>query len=164
MQEVPVNSEALVKLEKVHIAQMWPNKANGLLPGQYPPMYSVQEMPVSNEDALKLSKVFVKEAIKHDDGKVDWSLVPFEALEGMANVLTFGAKKYAAWNWTDGGGFKWTRLLGSCLRHLFAFARGEDLDPESGISHISHAQCNLLFLAYYIRNKEKFSKDDRNVR
>lgn len=104
------------------------------------------------------------EAVKSDEGKTDWSLVPFEALEGMANVLTFGAKKYAAWNWQLGGGFKWTRVLASTFRHLFAFARGEDNDPESGLSHISHAQCNLLFLAYYIRNKGKDTKDDRNVR
>ncbi len=104
------------------------------------------------------------EAIKFDEGKPDWSLVPFEALEDMAKVLTFGSKKYSAWNWSENGGFKWTRLIASCLRHLFAFMRGEDKDPESGISHISHAQCNLLFLAYYIRNKEKFNKDDRNAR
>lgn len=105
-----------------------------------------------------------KAAIKHDEGKTDWSLVPFEALEGMADVLTFGAKKYASWNWTDGGGFSYSRVLRSCLRHMFAFMRGEDNDPESGLSHISHAQCNLLFLAYYIRDKKKFNKDDRNVR
>lgn len=127
---------------------------------------------VTPEVAEKINKLFtkdgkavlVKEAIKFDDGKVDWTLVPFEALEGMVKVLEFGAKKYAAWNWTEGGGFKWTRLVGSCLRHLFAWARGQDNDPESGLSHIYHAQCNLLFLAYYIGNKEKFSKDDRNVR
>lgn len=103
------------------------------------------------------------EAVKADAGKVDWSLVPFEALEGMARVLTFGAKKYDSWNWTTNGGFQWMRVMSSCLRHLFAFMRGEDNDPESGLSHISHAQCNLLFLAYYIRNKEKFNKDNRNV-
>ena len=116
-------------------------------------------------DGIDMSKFApAKSAIKHDDGKTDWSLVPFEALEGMADVLSFGAKKYASWNWTDGGGFSYTRVLRSCLRHIFAFMRGEDNDPESGLSHISHAQCNLLFLAYYIRDKKKFSKDDRNVR
>lgn len=101
------------------------------------------------------------EAIKFDSGKPDWSLVPFESLEGMVRVLEFGAKKYAGWNWTTGGGFKWTRVIGSSLRHLFAFARGEDNDPESGLSHIYHVQCNMLFLAHYIGNKEKFNKDDR---
>lgn len=115
-------------------------------------------------NAVNQSKQILKiEAVKFDQGKVDWSLVPFEALEGMAQVLEFGAKKYDRWNWTTGGGFKWTRVLASCLRHIFAFMRGEDVDPESGLSHISHAQCNLLFLAYYIRNKDKMTKDDRKV-
>lgn len=157
MQEVPVNPEALVKLcptesaHNQHMALMWPSadlRKDIISP-------TIREVPVQEK---------LKQAVKFDDGKVEWSLVPFEALEGMAQVLEFGAKKYAAWNWTEGGGFKWTRILGSCLRHLFAFMRGEDNDPESGLSHISHAQCNLLFLAYYIRNKDKFNKDDRNVR
>jgi hypothetical protein len=115
------------------------------------------------DDSIAAAKLKT-EAVKFDDGKVDWTLVPFEALEGMVQVLEFGAKKYDRWNWTTGGGFKWTRVLASCLRHLFAFMRGEDNDPESGLSHISHCQCNLLFLAYYIRNKDKMTKDDRNVR
>jgi hypothetical protein len=105
-----------------------------------------------------------KEAVKHDDGKADWSLVPFESLEGMVKVLEFGAQKYAGWNWTTNGGFSYTRVLRSCLRHLFAYMRGEDNDPESGLSHIHHAMCNLLFISHYIGNKEKYNKDDRQVR
>jgi hypothetical protein len=100
-------------------------------------------------------------AVKFDNGKVDWSLVPFEALEGMVRVLEFGANKYAAHNWRQGGGFKFTRLINSLLRHVFAFARGEDLDPESGLSHIWHAQCNLLFLAMYIKDPKTFTGEDR---
>lgn len=119
-------------------------------------------MNMPNPSALvKLDKV---EAIKHDQGKPDWTLVPFEALEDMVRVLEFGAKKYARNNWASNGGFSWTRVLSATLRHLFAFMRGEDIDPESGLSHISHAQCNLLFLAYFIRNKDKFTKDDRDTR
>mgnify|MGYP003472555822 CR=1 FL=1 len=110
-----------------------------------------------------LKTLMTTEAVKADIGKLDWSLVPFEALEGMVEVLEFGAKKYSAWNWTTGGGFMWTRLVASTLRHLFAFARGEDLDPESGLSHISHGQCNLLFLAYYIRNKNTVKDNRRKV-
>ena len=104
------------------------------------------------------------EAVKHDDGKPDWSLVPFESLEGMVKVLEFGAKKYAGWNWTTNGGFSYTRVLRSCLRHIFAYMRGEDNDPESGLSHIHHAMCNLLFISHYIGNKEKYNKDDRQLR
>lgn len=158
MQEVPVNPSSLTnitpeELNAMAIARVWPNAS----------------VTVPKETVNKINEQFPAQdmktsAVKFDDGKVDWSLVPFEALEGMAQVLEFGAKKYDRWNWTTGGGFKWTRILGSCLRHIFAFMRGEDNDPESGLSHISHAQCNLLFLAYYIRNKDKMNKDDRNVR
>jgi len=111
----------------------------------------------------KVSKI-TTEAVKHDAGKPDWSLVPFESLEGMVKVLEFGAQKYAGWNWTTNGGFPYTRVLRSCLRHLFAYMRGEDNDPESGLSHIHHAMCNLLFISHYIGNKEKYNKDDRQVR
>lgn len=112
----------------------------------------------------QLAKLIKTEAVKADSGKPDWSLVPFEALEDMVKVLEFGAKKYDRWNWTTSGGFKWTRIIASTLRHLFDFAKGIDTDPESGLPHIAHAQCNLLFLAYYIRNKDTCNKDDRNAR
>ena len=115
-------------------------------------------------DAWPTSQNITKEAVKHDDGKPDWSLVPFESLEGMVKVLEFGAQKYAGWNWTTNGGFSYTRVLRSCLRHLFAYMRGEDNDPESGLSHIHHAMCNLLFISHYIGNKNKYNKDDRQLR
>lgn len=104
------------------------------------------------------------EAVKADSGKPDWSLVPFEALEGMVRVLEFGANKYSRNNWMTGGGFSYRRVLTACMRHLFSYMGGEDKDPESGLSHIHHAQCNLLFIAMYLTNKEKFNKDDRESR
>lgn len=156
MREVPVNPEALVTLERSTMAQMWPNASEA--------PRRVQGPEIVMTDSLKTQLKDLSVAQKFDQGKPDWSLVPFEALEGMVKVLEFGAKKYDSWNWTTDGGFKWTRVLSSCFRHLFAWARGQDLDPESGLSHIHHAQCNLLFLAFYLGNKEKFNKDDRNVR
>lgn len=173
-----------IEQDNLTVAQMWPNAnlhSGGTIKGHPGPEViiggttndyvdgaTVVITPALrkqlDEAVAKATSKIKVEAIKFDDGKVDWTLVPFEALEGMVQVLTFGSKKYAAWNWTTSGGFQWTRVLASCLRHLFAFMRGEDNDPESGLSHISHAQCNLLFLAYYVRNKSKFPKDDRNVR
>jgi len=118
---------------------------------------------LNTETSQKLASMD-KAAVKHDTGKPDWSLVPFESLEGMVKVLEFGAQKYAGWNWTTNGGFPYMRVMRSCLRHLFAWSRGEDIDPESGLSHIHHAMCNLLFISHYIGNKEKYNKDDRQVR
>lgn len=100
-------------------------------------------------------------AVKFDSGKTDWSLMPFEAVEEINKVLEFGAKKYAAHNWTQGDGFRYTRVLNSLFRHLFAWSRGEDKDPESGLSHLAHAGCNIIFLLYYNRYKDRYNNDDR---
>ena len=94
---------------------------------------------------------------KHDSNKNRLELLPFEALEDIAEVLTFGAQKYDAHNWRKG--FAWSRLLGAALRHLFAWARGEDKDPESGLSHLAHAGCCILFLITH--QAEGLGKDDR---
>lgn len=109
------------------------------------------------------SKLPESTAIKHDSGKANWSLMPWEAVEEINKVLEFGANKYAAHNWQQGEGFRYTRVLNSLLRHVFAYMRGEDLDPESGLSHMAHAGCNVLFILYYIKNKSRYKNDDRYV-
>jgi hypothetical protein len=95
--------------------------------------------------------------IKYDGEKPRLDLLPTEALEEIAKVLTFGAKKYNDNNWR--AGFKWTRVLGALLRHLFAWSRGEDLDPETGLSHMAHAGCNVLFLLTFVLTES--GVDDR---
>jgi hypothetical protein len=95
--------------------------------------------------------------VKDDDGKVMLALLPFESLLEVGKVLTFGAQKYEDHNWRKG--FKFSRLLSATMRHLFAFTRGEDLDPESGLSHLAHAATNILFLLSFMLTKT--GTDDR---
>jgi hypothetical protein len=85
-----------------------------------------------------------KAAMKHDAEKVRMDLLDPAAIEKLAQVLTFGAKKYEAHNWRRG--ISKSRLLGAALRHLFSYMRGEDADPESGLSHVAHAMCCCMFL------------------
>ena len=98
--------------------------------------------------------------IKYDDGKPPMDLLPGEALEAIAQVLAFGAKKYDSWNWAKG--FAWSRLFGACLRHLFAWQRGERQDPESGLSHLAHSGACLLFLLTH--ELKGWGTDDRHKR
>lgn len=100
-------------------------------------------------------------AVRFDQDKTDWSLLPMDALEEVVKVLEFGAVKYDRNNWRRGEGFKYSRVVNSLLRHTYAWMRGEDLDPESGYSHLAHMGCNVLFLLYYNRYKERFKNDDR---
>src|SRR3954467_695645 len=87
--------------------------------------------------------------LKFDNEKPRMDLLSWQALKGLASVLGFGAKKYAAHNWR--GGIEFSRLIGAALRHIHAYNDGEDLDPESGESHIDHAQCCLMFLSDQIK-------------
>lgn len=82
--------------------------------------------------------------MKHDAGKTRMDLLDPHAIEQLALVLTFGAAKYQPQNWRRG--ISKSRLLGAALRHLFSYMRGEDLDPESGLSHVAHAMCCCMFL------------------
>src|SRR5579872_6543918 len=72
-----------------------------------------------------------KPAVKFDAGKYRFSLLPADALEKVAEVGTYGAKKYGDGNWLNGGGMAWSRLYDACIRHLFAFKSGEVMDKES---------------------------------
>jgi hypothetical protein len=104
----------------------------------------------------------LKEATKFDDGKRDWSLLPLDSVEEIVKVLEFGAFKYSAHNWSSNGGFKYTRVINATLRHIFAFMRGQDNDTETGLSHLAHAGCNILFMLYFLKHKEKYiDNDDR---
>jgi hypothetical protein len=100
-------------------------------------------------------------ALKFDQDKLDWSLLPWDTLEEIIKVLQFGAGKYSPWNWAEGDGFKYNRLFNSSMRHFIAwFWRREDKDPETGLSHIAHLGCNVLFLLHYILNGNKFKNND----
>ena len=98
--------------------------------------------------------------VKYDTNKIPLDLLPMAALLEVGEVLKFGAEKYEPYNWAKG--MSYSRLIAACLRHVFAFNQGENLDPETGKSHIAHALCCLLFLMEYETKRERFSKfDDR---
>lgn len=89
--------------------------------------------------------------------KIRYDLLPFEPLEDIARVLAFGASKYGENNWKRGA--RWGRYFAALLRHLTAWWRGQDLDPETNLPHLAHAGCCLLFLMSYQQNK--WGQDDR---
>ena len=81
---------------------------------------------------------------KYDGGKLRYELIPPSALKAMAEVLTFGAIKYSANNWKSVDDD--SRYVGALYRHLEAWRDGEEVDPESSMSHLWHAMTNLAFL------------------
>jgi hypothetical protein len=95
--------------------------------------------------------------IKKDAGKPQHDLIPFEALDEIAKVFTFGCIKYSRSDWAKG--IKISRLLSAAYRHMGKFNAGEEMDPESNLPHIAHAATNLIMLIYLMQNKPEL--DDR---
>jgi hypothetical protein len=95
--------------------------------------------------------------IKDNKGKARMDLLSTKALFAIARVLGFGARKYNPNNWRLG--LSWNDTFASLQRHLWAWFDGEDIDPESGESHLGCAGAQLMFLLeYYLTNT---GEDDR---
>ncbi|CAB4167992.1 hypothetical protein UFOVP1666_122 [uncultured Caudovirales phage] len=98
----------------------------------------------SKEDIIK-SQHATTGGRKFDGDKLQYGLLPVSSLKDVVKVLTFGAKKYEKDNWKyvpDGK----SRYFDAAQRHLWAYKEGELNDPETGISHIAHAICCLMFI------------------
>lgn len=97
------------------------------------------------------------EGTKSDKGKPPIGLCPTSGIVARARVFAMGAEKYGAHNFRDGLAF--SRLVDAALRHILAWKEGEDLDDESGLSHLAHAGCEIDMLLELIETKPEF--DDR---
>lgn len=111
------------------------------------------------EDEIWKKEIEVK-GVKFDFEKLDWSLVDFESLEPLVEVLMFGAKKYEPDNWKKVKPPE--RYIKSLLRHILEYGqrlknkkKGDlILDKESNLPLIGHILCNAMFLAYFEQHKE----------
>jgi hypothetical protein len=98
------------------------------------------------------------EAQKDDQNKVPLHLVDPLFIYETAKGLGYGEKKYAPWDWAKGS-FEWHRLYRAMQGHMMDWYSGEDIDPESGVSHLALAACNLMFLMRY--QHMEWGKDTR---
>lgn len=116
--------------------------------------------PVGQENKAQVTATdqpVLTEGTKYDTGKPRFDLVSPEWEEGLARVMAYGAVKYADRNWEKG--IDVSRCYAALRRHLSAFICGEDIDPESGLPHLMHAQANLMFL--WAMPKIHPERDDR---
>lgn len=88
-------------------------------------------------------------AQRFNHGKLRMDLVPVSAVNALARVLTYGAAKYDPNNWRRG--FEYSVPYACLMRHMMAWQDGEDIDSESGLSHLDHAIANLAMLIEFER-------------
>lgn len=91
-----------------------------------------------------------QQAEKNDAGKLQFDLLPSDALIEVLKVLAWGAEEYEPHGWQKG--MRWSKYFNAAMRHLWAWWRGEKLDPKSGLHHLAHAICSLMFLIGYEAN------------
>ena len=77
--------------------------------------------------------------------KFSMSSIPPRVLAEVANAMTEGAVKYGYFNYrgiTTSG----SMYYDAAMRHLMQWFEGEDIDPDSGISHVTKAISGLIVL------------------
>ena len=106
---------------------------------------------------MELQPPKFKEGVKHDMEKLRMDLVSAIAIEELAKVYSYGARKYEDHNWRKG--IKWSRVLAALKRHILAFEKGEDIDQESNLLHLAHAMWGCASLLEYYQTHREL--DDR---
>ena len=91
--------------------------------------------------------IVVERFLKFDKDKLKYDLIPTEATKALAEVLTYGAKKYKLNNWKNCEDI--SRYIAALMRHLEAYRSGKTVDDESGLPHIYHLLTNAAFLTYF---------------
>jgi hypothetical protein len=94
----------------------------------------------------------VSDGVKHDGGKLRYDLLDDAAMDELAAVLTVGASKYDDNNWRKLENLD-ARYTAAGRRHDSAARQGEALDPETGLLHLAHEACCVMFrLAKYLED------------
>jgi|TARA_R100001530_G_scaffold136032_1_gene114962 hypothetical protein len=86
-------------------------------------------------------------AVKNDDDKLRFDLIPTEPMQLVAEVYTIGAKKYDDDNWRKG--MDWGRVKAALERHLNAWWGGEKNDPVDKQHHLASVIWCALTLIWY---------------
>ena len=106
-----------------------------------------------DERAPKFVSRMEGEGRKFDQGKPDFTLLPWDSLAEVVKVLQYGCEKYERDNWKHVPD-AFQRYEAAGLRHRVARLNGEAVDPESGFSHLAHEACCLLF-QLWLEQQEK---------
>ncbi len=87
--------------------------------------------------------------VKQDGGKRRLDLLPWDAIDKVGDILTYGINKYPKpkENWRVNSKKKDIKRYEAALtRHLSEHMQGNKFDEESGMEHMAHIATNALFI------------------
>ncbi len=131
---------------------LWATIAYNPLPQHNPPPLE-QPAPQNEGEGVEKS---CPPGTKYDNQKLRYDLLPMGPVDEVVAVLTFGASKYAPDNWKAVPDAP-NRYFAAAMRHLSAWKQGEKNDSGvggSGLNHLAHAACCLLFLLHFDKADE----------
>jgi len=104
-----------------------------------------------------------EEGPKHMEGKPEWAVLPFDALEHVVRVFEYGASpaKYKK-PYTYRAGITHSKLFSASIRHLKAWWCGETYSIDSKCHHLAHVAANCLMLLSMIDKKEFDDRDKKS--
>jgi hypothetical protein len=93
--------------------------------------------------------------------KAPLSTVPMGVIVEIGTGMLEGAAKYGRHNYRCAG-IRESVYFDATMRHLIAYWEGEDIDPDSGLSHLAKALCSLV--VWRDAQMQGMAKDDRPPR
>ena len=94
--------------------------------------------------------------------KVSITKVPMQVIMEVAVAMMEGSCKYGAHNYRKAGVRTTVYIDAAVGRHIAAFVEGEDIDPASGVHHVTKAIAGLIVLRDAMLNGKCY--DDRPIR
>lgn len=91
-------------------------------------------------------------AKRFNEGKIDLTLLPTEAMRREAQVWMMGEEKYGRDNWKKLWGEQTVSVCSACaLRHILYMLDGNMIDKESGLPHAAHVRCNMAMILEWMK-------------
>lgn len=106
------------------------------------------ESPEDCQCNSRIENPVIEQGRKDDSAKIRYSLLPVGTVNQVVQVLEFGSKKYADNNWMKVPNAN-TRYYDAAMRHIDAWFNGDLKDDETGLHHLAHAICCLMFLMWF---------------
>lgn len=130
----------------------WPEKATEEDKQQYMEgKYDLERaFPVDHGEVRSVSSTGGEKGVK----LARFDLIPPGALEELAKHYGRGARKYDDNNWRRG--YEWGKSFAAAMRHMWAFWRGEDIDPETGTPHVIAAAWHMFSLYEFMQEFPQF--------
>lgn len=99
-------------------------------------------------------------ALKYDENKLRWDLLPLPEIEDIVRVYTSGASKYGenTWQGLEDG---YNRYKAAMFRHLVEYEKGNTKDEETGCLHLAQVAWNAIAMLHISKGSSEPSLLDK---